>query len=89
MIPVKKETQIRKYSRPAQSISGFNAIRFINKGTQAARVGNFDLQPGETVGWGHNVGETDIGEYTIDFPGGNLSGAEVWAIATFYKEFLT
>jgi len=88
MQPLRKETQIRVYNRPAQSISNFNAIRFINKGTQPALIANFTLAPGETVGWGHNYGEVDTGEYTVDFPSGNLVGAEVWAIATFYKQEL-
>lgn len=79
------KTTFRTYNSPGQSVTNFNAIRFINKGSVTATVNSFPIAPGESMGWAHNRGEIDTGVYTIDFPSGN-TGAILWAIIIYFKD---
>lgn len=79
------KTTILVMQMPGEVPNRYNGILFINKGTQAARIDNFPLAVGESVGWQHNQNEINTGSNRIDFPGGN-TGASVWVILTFFKD---
>lgn len=76
----------RIYRSPSITPSGFNAIRFINKGRAACTIDGVRLEQYESIGWGHNVNEIDVSQYRVDFPDGYPANCNVVVIILYYND---
>lgn len=78
-------TTMLQVQSPQSVPFAYNGILFINKGTALARINNFPLAAGQSIGWQHNANEVNKSDTVIDFPNGN-TGADIWAIIIYYKD---